>query len=326
MSFKYSLSKKASTGSSTATVFQFPLKVAHAITAHKIQGQTIPKPLKVALDISSIFEDAQAHVMLSRVEEFEQIFVLETLPDEKIRASPKALAELEQMNGRSINENPIPWKQQNENYLKIACLNCMNLINNYDDIIQDPTLMESTLLVLSETWLNEKDILYINGYNAHFNNIGLGKGLALYYKFDIFNPSVDIKKEKMQITKLESEELDMIAIYRSEQGNSTELLEHLKSLVSYEKATVVCGDFNICYTSNRTNKVTQWLENNEFTQLMKEATHIRGRLLDHFYFKPGGNILEKPSIHRYSPFYSDHDAICATLTVKNSFSAAKTKL
>ena len=68
ISFSYSLSKKATAGSNRATVIQFPLKVAHAITAHKIQGQTIPKPLKVVLDIASVFDDAQAHVMLSRVQ------------------------------------------------------------------------------------------------------------------------------------------------------------------------------------------------------------------------------------------------------------------
>ena len=87
VSFGYSIARKAVTGSSKATVIQFPLKIAYAITAHKIQGQTIAKPLKVALDISSIFEDAQAHVMLSRVEEFEQIFILDELPEKNIRAS-----------------------------------------------------------------------------------------------------------------------------------------------------------------------------------------------------------------------------------------------
>jgi hypothetical protein len=46
---------------------------------------------------------------------------------------------------------------------------------------------------------------------------------------------------------------------------------------------------------------------------MNEATHIKGRHIDHFYFKPGNNIGENLSIHRYSPYYSDHDAICATL-------------
>ena len=51
--------------------------------------------------------------MLSRVEEFEQIYILDKLPKEKIRASEKALKELEVMNKRSINQNPIPWKQEN---------------------------------------------------------------------------------------------------------------------------------------------------------------------------------------------------------------------
>ena len=106
------------TGPSKSTVIQFPLKVAYAITAHKIQGQTIPKPLKVALDISSVFEDAQAHVMLSRVEEFEQIFLLDKLPENNIRASAKALKELKEMNERSINQNPIQWLQTNGNFFK----------------------------------------------------------------------------------------------------------------------------------------------------------------------------------------------------------------
>ena len=65
ISFNYPMSKKA--GSSQATVIQFPLKLAHAITAHKIQGQTIPKPLKVALDIESIFNERKLVLGLALV-------------------------------------------------------------------------------------------------------------------------------------------------------------------------------------------------------------------------------------------------------------------
>ena len=313
VSFSYSLSKKATTASTKATVIQFPLKVAHAITAHKIQGQTIPKPLKVALDISSIFDDAQAHVMLSRVEEFEQIYILDSLPEDKIRASGKALTELEEMNKRSINQNPIPWKQENEFCIKIASLNCMNLSNNYEDIVCDKTLMESSVIALSETWLEQNTILNINGYKAHFNSIGPGKGLAIFLKDDIFKPIMDIKQEKMQLTKLQSEDLEIIIVYRSDQGNTKELLQHLTNLVKNDAATVVCGDFNICYQTSRNNRITQYLETNGFLQLMKEATHIKGRHIDHFYFKPGLRFHEHPSVYRYSPYYSDHDALCVTL-------------
>jgi hypothetical protein len=223
------------------------------------------------------------------------------------------LAELEAMNERSINNNPIPWEQQHDNFIKIASMNCTNLNNNYDDIVGDRTLMESSIIAFSETWLDQKTTLNINGYKAHFNSIGPGKGLVLYWKDDAFQPTLDIKQEKMQITKLTSQELEVIAVYRSDQGNTLELIQHLNDMIKPEVATVICGDFNICFKANRNNRVTQFLTKNGFSQIMNEATHIKGRHIDHFYFKPGINIGENISIHRYSPYYSDHDAICATL-------------
>ena len=153
----------------------------------------------------------------------------------------------------------------------------------------------------------------INGYRAHLNSIAPGKGLALYLKDDTFQPAVEIKEDKMQITKLESQDLEVIAIYRSEQGSTLEMVQHLTSMIKPEVATVICGDFNICYKTTRNNRITKYLENNGFFQIMKEPTHIRGRLIDHFYFKPGGPISELPTIYRYSPYYSDHDGICATI-------------
>ena len=84
-------------------------------------------------------------------------------------------------------------------------------------------------------------------------------------------------------------------------------------MIRHDVATVICGDFNICYQATRNNRITKYLENNGFTQSVREPTHIKGRQIDHFYFKQGNNFLENPIISRYSPYYSDHDAICATL-------------
>ena len=77
-----------------------------------------------------------------------------------------------------------------------------------------------------------KYVLYINGYNSHFNSVGPGKGLAFYYKEDIFEPTMEVKVEKLQITKMESIEVDIITVYKSEQANLSELLEHLKTMIS----------------------------------------------------------------------------------------------
>ena len=78
--------------------------------------------------------------------------------------------------------------------------------------ICDPTLKESTLLALSETWLKQGDTFNINGYNSHYNSVGPGKGLALYYKSEIFTPGLEIKEDKMQISKLLSDEVEVIVV------------------------------------------------------------------------------------------------------------------
>ena len=120
--------------------------------------------------------------------------------------------------------------------------------------------------------------------------------------------------QKMQLCKFRSSTLDVITVYRSEQGNSLELLEHIKKLITPGNNTVICGDFNICYLSTRNNRITKYLEENGFKQLVKEATHIQGRLIDHFYIRLKQENSAKTSLQRYSPYYSDHDAICTTIT------------
>ena len=189
----------------------------------------------------------------------------------------------------------------------------MNLINNFVDIVCDKTILQSTLIAFSETWLDEETKPMIDGYKSHFNSVGQGKGLAVYFKEAIFTHVVDIKKETMQLTKLKSASLEVIAVYRSNQGNTGELLEHLIELITPEANTVICGDFNICYFATRNNRITKYLETNGFKQLVKEATHIQGRLLDHFYTRICHNDQHSTSVYRYSPYYADHDAICTTI-------------
>ena len=192
-------------------------------------------PSKVALDLSSVFEAAQAYVMLSRVENIEQIYILNKLKEEKIRPDQKALLELEDMNKRSINENPIPWNNQDGSSVRIAHLNSMNLTNNFEDIRCDPNLMKSSVLTLSETWLTTSNGPEIESFKSHFNSVGLGKGLALYYKQEMFQHIEDITEENMQLTKLWSLRVDVIVVYRSDKGSPNLLLEHLKKLISPNK-------------------------------------------------------------------------------------------
>ena len=100
LEFTYSVSKKAYSTSSSAKALQFPLRLAWAITAHKIQGQTIPKPHMLIVDMSTVFEAAQTYVMLSRVQELQQLVIIDSVNTEKIYPSSMAIEELEKMNAK----------------------------------------------------------------------------------------------------------------------------------------------------------------------------------------------------------------------------------
>ena len=91
----YSLAKNSSVASNTAQVYQFPVVVCFAATTHKFQGGTVLKPNTVAEDLRTMFGDAAADVMLSRVQALNQLFIIGSLPVEKIRTSKKCLAEVE---------------------------------------------------------------------------------------------------------------------------------------------------------------------------------------------------------------------------------------
>ena len=109
VNFGFSLSKSNKNNIATAKVVQFPIRLAFATAAHKIQGQTVKKPRKVVVDLRSVFQPAMAYVMLSRVESIDQLFILEEFDESKIYANHLAIQELHKMNKLSVNERISTW-------------------------------------------------------------------------------------------------------------------------------------------------------------------------------------------------------------------------
>ena len=320
ISLQYNIRKKSGDVGSTATLIQFPVKLAHAVTCHKIQGQTIPWPLVVVLDFDSIFEAAQAHVMLSRVQRLDQIYILKDLDSTKIKTNYKALNELKRLRYISMNENPEPWDIENEGNVKIASLNCAGLEAHFTDIETDEKLLKADILHLLETSLStdeEASWYMLDGYQSHFISRGNGKGLVTYYKSSKFQHVQDYSTDKMQMSKFTSAEVDVIGTYRSQNGNSVELLNNIKLMITPGKTTIVTGDFNICYLSNGNNRFSKGLQEQGFEQLITDATHIRGGHIDHMYYRDSQRLFKPPNVQRYTPYYSDHDALFVTLMRQN---------
>ena len=91
-----------------------------------------------------------------------------------------------------------------------------------------------------------------------------------------------------------------------------ELFQDLTKLIDPNRATIITGDFNVCFMENSSNRLIQGLLGMAFDQLVHEPTHIRGRHIDLLFFLDPEKRLN-PTIQRYSPYYSDHDAILITL-------------
>ena len=119
----------------------------------------------------------------------------------------------------------------------------------------------------------------------------------------------------MQITKLSSSSIDLVVLYRSQKGSTETLKKHLKALNTGDKPLLVIGDFNYCFMDDSSNPTRQYLQDQDFIQLIKQPTHIEGNLLDQAYVKDVNHIL-KYSTETHSKYFTDHKALA--VMIKNS--------
>lgn len=319
VSLQYNIRNKSGEVGSTATVVQFPIKLGYAVTVHKVQGATVPAPAKVIMDIDSTFEPAMCYVMLSRVQQLEQVLILNKFDWKKIKNFPQALSELNRLKSISFNQNLSPWFKNDSESVKVSMLNCAGLKSHFKDIQSDKNLMQANVLQFVETSVpknSDLSELQLDEYVAHFVNVSKGRGIATYVKRNIVKHNQDREENGIQISKFSSDNLMLISVYRSQHGNIGCLLEHLNELISNNSAVLIMGDFNLCNHKKPNNAIKSFFERNGFSLLVHESTQIMGGSIDHAYWKDSGSFWKTPIFERYSPYFSDHDALCVTLIKK----------
>ena len=339
---KYTTSKNSKGAkSNTATVFQFPLILAFSSTTHKIQGLTVYSPRKVSVDLRSVFGPHQAYVMLGRVQGRDDLYIIEDMPEEKIKTDKEALKQLSIMKERSLNNNPPVWEKSLNDSVKILYHNIHSLRDKMDDVKADLTIPFGDLIIFSETWLeeieyghqseqalshinnenpsqfaialshyiNKHPYLSIDGYQIHLNSKGRGKGLALYIKEQKFSVILDIADEDLQLTSLESENLTVVCLYRSNADKT--LAMHLKKIIPAIGTCLIIGDFNICSKKQPNHEVFRELQSMGFNCLVEEATHYNGGHIDQAWIRSSTGVH---NLDLYSPYYNckDHDALLFT--------------
>ena len=137
--------------------------------------------------------------------------------------------------------------------------------------------------------------------------MGRGKGISTFYQ-RTFSWDQDINNPAYQITKLRSESLDVINIYRSAGAQTESLIHDVSSLISSGKHTLIVGDFNLCYISDYSHQLFEALRVKGFQQIVKNPTHIEGRLIDLVFtnnLDPDINY----QVEQQAQFFTDHDLI-----------------
>ena len=215
-----------------------------------------------------------------------------------------------------MNNNPLPWHQTNHpGQIKIASLNCAGLLPHLKDLQVDPNLREADMIALQETSLDQDHrIPSINGFTMEVAGRGKGKGVAILQKNGSSFEAVHKVEKDFQIIKTSSHKLDVINVYRSSSKSLVDASNLLCELINEKKATIIIGDFNVCVRKNKNNVITQSLASLGFQQLVNEATHQEGNVIDHVYWKNSNEVWEEPIIEQYSPYFSDHD--CQLITMR----------
>ena len=261
---KYSPGKsRKAVQTNVATVYQFPIIHCAATTTHKMQGQTLKVPQAVAVDISTVFGANQAYVMLGRMQSVDQLFIIDKLPENKIYCDVGALNELMDLKHRSLNQNPSVWEKTVANSVKIYTHNICSLRDKFDDVTSDPMIKHTDVAIFVETHLLPNSSCHdiqLEGFELDTNSFGRGKGLALYFKPGIFKIKHRHAEETLQITKMCSNSVTIIAVYRSQ--NNKNLDDLLKNLVDKEEnTTIIAGDMNLCAKKQANHKVFTTLKN-----------------------------------------------------------------
>ena len=147
----------------------------------------------------------------------------------------------------------------------------------------------------------------MSDYVAKHIKVGKGKGITTYHNKK-FTHVADKISQNYQITKYESKNTVSINVYRSAKGSVEEIIDEVKNMEDPDKANIITGDMNICVRKQRNSQLIKSLLDEEYELMTKTATHVKGGHIDHTYTKHAMARLDL-----YTPYYSDHDALCVTV-------------
>merc|ERR1712079_914922 len=137
--------------------------------------------------------------------------------------------------------------------------NVLSLANSFDEISQKIKKTKCDVVCLQETWLDETcsgDAFQFENYVLSLNSRGRGRGIATYFK-EPFIEIESINNSDCQITKISSEDIDIINLYRSQECRDIEQLIH--PLIDLKKKTILVGDTNLNFEMQKNQRFVKMM-------------------------------------------------------------------
>ena len=269
----------------------------------QVQGQTVRDPTAIVVDLKHCKDPGQVYVTHSRAQKLSQLFILNNLYWDNWKTSADALLELNNSEKEALNA-----VVKDDSCFEIISINIRSLRKSYKDVARLIEFQPCDVICLQETWLmpGEDPAKYeVGGMIPWLNSVGLGKGLATYCSSP-FKLKQHYCLEDCQLTKISSEKLEIINVYRSSQCKVFE--NELESLINIKKPTIVCGDTNI-NVGTGSCKLLDIMNNLGFDQLVTGSTHDKGGCIDQVFVNSSLNVtVEKIRVH-----FTDHDQLRVTM-------------
>ncbi|XP_074549060.1 uncharacterized protein LOC141807175 [Halichoeres trimaculatus] len=316
---------------------QFPLKLAFACTAHKVQGMTVTSAV---VSLKSVFQPGMAYVALSRTTSLAGLTVTD-FDEKKIYADPDIMTALEHMRSASFQSatpllHHLKWTEQPGTTVTIVHHNAQGLPSHIVDLRAHHELRLADVLCLTETHLSgspESPFFDLEGYtmfersrrasyDAHEDMVAkAGGGVAMYCKSTL---KAEVPRCMQHVTDMECLVLKVevpvkvliATVYRPPNYSLQNFLPNLNTLLDTlelmdHQPIVVCGDFNEDLLSRGKKSIRDALLSRGYTQLIVKSTTDKNTLIDHIYISQPATCVQSGVLQTY---YSYHNPVYCVLT------------